>query len=190
MKEDDQDQLFRKWEVLERWVIDSITLAKYVRDKQLPAYDSNGKRVPSIEDIIVINSSYNEEKLLAYLADRITWFIIDDVKDFEHIHGIQAKSEPPSSQGPDTAPAQQSPLKKRTAKQIAAQNAKQLVKEEVRAVAIKLWKKDPSITKADMAMHDEINSVPGATDRTPKTLENWIADLNPDRSKGRRPKKT
>jgi hypothetical protein len=86
--------------------------------------------------------------------------------------------------------AQQSPAKERTAKQIAAQNAKRLVKEEVRKVAKTLWQKDPSITKADMAVHDDINSIPGASEMTEKTLGEWIKDLNPNRRPGRRPKQT
>lgn len=86
----------------------------------------------------------------------------------------------------DTAPA----TPQLTAKQKAARANKQIPREKVRAKAKELWLKYPNMTKVDMAMRDEICTITGATDVTPKTIENWIANLNPDRSRGRRPKKT
>jgi len=64
------------------------------------------------------------------------------------------------------------------------------IKTKVRAKAEELWRNDPSITKADMAMHDEINSIPGASKMAEGTLQNWIKDLNTNRKPGRRPKPT
>jgi len=102
MKEESEDLCFRKWEVLKRWGIDGRRLAEYVCDG-LPAYDRNQKRIPTIDDL-VITCEYNDEELLEYWADRIAWFIIDDVKDFEAIHSIDVKlnddgttQEPPPS---------------------------------------------------------------------------------------------
>lgn len=58
-----------------------------------------------------------------------------------------------------------------------------------RAEAKKLWKEDPSITIADMIRRDELNTVCEGRVYTDKAMREWIKDLCPDRSGGRRPKK-
>jgi hypothetical protein len=63
-------------------------------------------------------------------------------------------------------------------------------KIECRRIAAELWNKDPSITIADMVHKDEINLVSDPKNYNGKTLRNWIKDLCPDRTPGRRPKKS
>ena len=58
-----------------------------------------------------------------------------------------------------------------------------------RAEAEKLWKQDPSITIADMIQRDELNEACEGKIYTEKTMREWIKDLCPDRTAGRRPKK-
>jgi hypothetical protein len=62
-------------------------------------------------------------------------------------------------------------------------------KIECRKIAAEIWNKDPSITIEDMVRKDEINSVSAPKIYGKKTLRNWIKDLCPNRTPGRRPKK-
>jgi len=65
----------------------------------------------------------------------------------------------------------------------------QKAKIECRAIAKKIWGKDPKITIADMINHPELLPHTKKKDGnlyTEKTVRNWIKDLCPDRSKGRR----
>ena len=59
----------------------------------------------------------------------------------------------------------------------------------VREAAKKIWKEHPEITIADMIERDELNEVCEGKVYTKETMRNWIKDLAPDRSPGRRPKK-
>jgi hypothetical protein len=65
----------------------------------------------------------------------------------------------------------------------------QIHKIKCREVAQKLWEEDPSITIADMIHKDNINEVFDGKVYAEKTIRNWIKDLCPNRSPGRRPKK-
>jgi len=62
-------------------------------------------------------------------------------------------------------------------------------KERCRAIAALLWSKEPEITIADMILRDEI-TVFGCEGKNyaEDTLRDWIKDLAPDRSPGRRTK--
>lgn len=67
----------------------------------------------------------------------------------------------------------------------------QKAKIKCREIAKIIWNKDPSITIADMINHPEI--LPHTKKRdgnyyVEKTIHNWIKDLCPDRSPGRKPK--
>lgn len=64
-------------------------------------------------------------------------------------------------------------------------------KKIVREIAKDLWKKEPDITKADMAMRDEITIACTNIGReyAVSTIEKWIKDLNPNRKPGRRKQK-
>jgi hypothetical protein len=62
-------------------------------------------------------------------------------------------------------------------------------KIECRKIAAKIWENDPTITIADMIYRDEIAKVSTPKTYNEKTLRNWIKDLCPNRSRGRRPKK-
>jgi hypothetical protein len=62
-------------------------------------------------------------------------------------------------------------------------------KKQCRRVAKPLWEKYPTMTIADMILLDEISHACEGKVYTDKTLRNWIKDLCPDPSPGRRPKK-
>ena len=62
-------------------------------------------------------------------------------------------------------------------------------KIECRKIASKIWENDPKVTIADMILRDEIAKVCETKVYCETTLRNWIKDLCPDRSPGRRPKK-
>jgi len=62
-------------------------------------------------------------------------------------------------------------------------------KQVARKVVKELWTKDPDMTKNDMARCDEIQELFEGRVYADSTIEKWIADLNPNRSPGRRPKK-
>ena len=65
----------------------------------------------------------------------------------------------------------------------------QIHKIKCRELAQKLWEENPTITIIDMAYKDEINDLFDGRSYADKTIRNWIKDLCPDRSPGRRPKK-
>lgn len=65
----------------------------------------------------------------------------------------------------------------------------QKAKKECRKIAKKIWEKNPQITIADMINHEDL--LPHTTKKdgifyTEKTVRNWIKDLCPDRTRGRR----
>ena len=64
-------------------------------------------------------------------------------------------------------------------------------KKKVREIAEDFWRKEPDITKADMAMRDEITIACTNIGReyAVSTIEKWIKDLNPNRKPGRRKQK-
>ena len=62
-------------------------------------------------------------------------------------------------------------------------------KIECREVAKNLWKKDSTLTIADMPMKDEITEACEGKIYAEKTIRNWIKELCPNRSPGRRPNK-
>ena len=65
----------------------------------------------------------------------------------------------------------------------------QKAKNECRKIAKKIWGENPQITIADMINHDDLLSYTTKKDGnfyTEKTVRNWIKNLCPDRSRGRR----
>jgi hypothetical protein len=135
--------------------------------------------------------SFNQvEDVFPYLLEYL--FLIEDIermeRDYPELLNCTAMQPEWEQKQCDNVSVLQSPIKKLTPKQIIAKNKRCVVKEEVRKVAKKLWEKYPKTTKADMAMHNEINSIQGADKLTEKTIENYIADLNPNRKPGRRSK--
>jgi len=69
----------------------------------------------------------------------------------------------------------------------------QLQRKKCRKIAEKFWKEDPTITIKDMIKRQEIRDVSRKPDGNffkPRTVRNWINNLCPNRSPGRRPKKT
>jgi hypothetical protein len=68
----------------------------------------------------------------------------------------------------------------------------QIIREKVREKARELWQNDPTITIADMFVNHEISDIAVRENGEifiEKTIRDWIKDLCPDRSHGRRPKK-
>jgi len=94
----------REWQVKERWGIDKLKLAEYVWEKGLPAFDQYGRRIPTVEMVVVLNSPdmrNDPEKQKDFFSDQITYFISDDVLNFEYDHGIKptpAKESTPITQ--------------------------------------------------------------------------------------------
>ena len=62
-------------------------------------------------------------------------------------------------------------------------------KIECRKIAAKIWENEPNVTIADMIWRDEIAEACEKKTYNESTLRNWIKDLSPNRSPGRRPKK-
>jgi hypothetical protein len=63
----------------------------------------------------------------------------------------------------------------------------QIHKHRCRSLATYFWEQDPDLTKANMAQKTELLDIACENKTyTPKTIEGWIKDLNPDRSQGRR----
>jgi len=68
----------------------------------------------------------------------------------------------------------------------------QQAKIKCREIAEQIWNKDPTITIADMIKKKEIlphREIKDGTLYTEKTVRNWIKDLCPNNSPGRRPKR-
>jgi hypothetical protein len=66
------------------------------------------------------------------------------------------------------------------------------IKEECREIAARIWDEE-KITIAEMCKRPEIKAVAFKKNGKPykeMTIRKWIRDLSPDRSPGRRPKKT
>ena len=100
-------------------------------------------------------------------------FKMEDVEEFQKQFGIKGKADEVPK--PISTPRKLRPNQRH--------------KTECRKVAERLWQEDPAITIADMALKDEINKLFGGRTYTEDTMRNWIKDLCPDRSAGRRPKK-
>ena len=100
-------------------------------------------------------------------------FKMEDVEEFEKQFGIKGKADKPPE--PVSSPRKLRP--------------DQIHRIECRKVAKRLWQENPTITIADMILKDEINVLFSGKTYTENTIRNWIKDLCPDRSAGRRPKK-
>lgn len=62
-------------------------------------------------------------------------------------------------------------------------------KIECRRIAAQIWEKEPNVTITDMILRDEIAKACAPKTYAEKTLREWINNLSPDRSPGRRPEK-
>ena len=97
----------REWQVKERWGIDKFKLAEYVWEEGLPAFDKYGRRIPTVEMVVQLNTIElrNEpQKQKEFIADQITYFISDDVLNFEYDHGIKPTPAKESTPAPQTEP--------------------------------------------------------------------------------------
>lgn len=166
-----------------RWNINKYTVADMVNEGKLRTYDADFTSYTALGNGEWLEEPQHGDPGMIHMspisADEITTYIFrrSHVEEYETRNGIVPHNQSESS-------------KKLTAKQISARAKRKILKEEVRKVSEKRWGKDPSITKVDMAMRDEISKIKGASDVAPQTIERWIADLNPNRKPGRRPKKT
>ena len=63
-------------------------------------------------------------------------------------------------------------------------------KKEIRRIAKSMWKRNKTMSIADMIISDEVNAIrkPDETNYSERTLRDWIKDLAPSRKSGRRPK--
>jgi hypothetical protein len=62
-------------------------------------------------------------------------------------------------------------------------------KVKCRKIAARIWENEPNVTIADMIWRDEIAEACENKTYNESTLRNWIKDLSPNRSPGRRPEK-
>jgi hypothetical protein len=62
-------------------------------------------------------------------------------------------------------------------------------KNQCRKIAAEIWENEPNVTIADMILRDEIHKACETKTYAESTLRDWIKDLAPDRSPGRRPEK-
>ena len=99
-------------------------------------------------------------------------FKVEDVEELEKQFGLKGKIGKPHK--PVSTPRKLRPVQKH--------------KIECRKVAKRLWEEDPTITIASMIVGDELNKVCEPKVYSEETLRNWIKDLCPDRSPGRRKK--
>ena len=109
-------------------------------------------------------------RIIAELVNAL--FRIEDVEKFEKQYGLEAKIDKPHK--PVSPPRKLRPVQKH--------------KIECRKVAERLWQKNPSKTIADLIMDDDINQIFEGKTYAENTIRNWIKDLCPDRSPGRRKK--
>ncbi len=116
-------------------------------------------------------SETEAKEIITELVDSL--FKKEDVEEFEKQYGLEAKIDKPHK--PVSPPRKLRP--------------DQIHRIECRKVAKRLWQENPTITIADMIMRNEINVLFGGKTYTENTIRNWIKDLCPDRSAGRRPKK-
>jgi hypothetical protein len=149
--------------LMERWDMNSDQIFMIVRDLKLEAIDPFGYEIGNkfLEPLITSNTLCVWELL----------FRLSDVENLESEH-------------PEIIPKKidDKKLKKKL-------RPVQIHKIKCREVAQKLWEEGATITIADMIHKDAINKVFDGKVYAEKTIRNWIKDLCPDRSPGRRRKK-
>lgn len=120
-----------------------------------------------------LEEAYKEKPLPGYSKEWFAWSVFDGESLPTFVSGYSWQLYP-------------APTKKQANNRLTELRT---LKEKVRVAAQKLWKNCPQITKADMCLRDEINSILGDSGITAETLQRWIKDLNPNRKPGRRPNK-
>lgn len=198
-------------ELMERWQVKPLDLVDLVLYDNLHVYEPDGRLIvdfkyeneirinhpgpfppsppednPTVYDLILNSAAYDFEIPAGFippdyipLANKIEhcMFKISEVKFFEKEHNLILQNREET---------RVEPKKERKKTEV------QIIKEKVREKARELWRKDPTITIADMFVNNEISEIAVRKNGeifAEKTIRDWIKDLCPDRSPGRRPKK-
>ena len=150
-------------DLMKRWDINDAELLDIVENQGLGMTDPVGVPMDFSEiEQLLSTGCINESDLL---------FKVDDVERFEKEHGIKPTDK---AIGMPKKPKHDA-----------------LCKQRCREIAEKVWKKDPTITIQAMIDMQEIVDASTRQDGrvyAEKTIRDWIKDLCPDRSPGRRPK--
>ena len=137
--------------------------------------EQSEKRLSSVKDVDWNDiedpeSEMEAKQIITELVNSL--FKMEDVEEFQKQFGIKGKADEVPK--PISTPRKLRPNQRH--------------KTECRKVAERLWQEDPAITIADMALKNEINELFGGRTYSEDTIRNWIKDLCPDRSPGRRKK--
>jgi hypothetical protein len=151
-------------DVIERWGISKIELWNLQEEFSLPVVDPLGIEIEDFSTVDLHLVPYPKYHKLEF------YFRLSDIEKLENKYEINPKTDLMVKKGTRQRPSQ-------------------IHKERCRAVAKELWKENLEITIADMAVKDEITEACDGKLYIEKTIRDWIKDLCPDRSPGRRPKK-
>lgn len=151
-------------DIIERWGISEIELWNLQEECSLPVVDPLGIEFEDYSALELNLMSYPKYNKLDF------YFRLVDIERLEKKYEINPKTDLMVKKGTQQRPSQ-------------------IHKERCRAAAKELWKENPEITIADMAVRDEITEACDGKLYIEKTIRDWIKDLCPDRSPGRRPKK-
>ena len=151
--------LVRGKELMERWSMDSSEFLDTMESCSLCPVDPLGVSLDSLDQDSMLASGFAEE------ADLL--FKLGDVGKIEKEYDL-GKTEPIG---------------------VKKLRPNQRHKLECRKVAEAIWKKDPTITIAGMAVCNEIFEACEEKMYEEKTIRDWVKDLCPNREPGRRPKK-
>jgi len=159
-------ELIRCNDLMARWEMHDDEISMIMSDKGLEAIDSFGHEIGNDFLFFLIESGTLD------VSDLL--FRLSDIEDYE-------------SKYPEAIPEQEDNKKPKKKKRPS-----QIHKEKCREVAQSLWEEDPTITIKEISEMNEIMEVTKRTDGkcySKKTIRNWIKELCPDRTPGRRPKK-
>jgi hypothetical protein len=168
---------FQRWidavDLMKRWDITPIDLTDLIVEGGLTMYDpfyKNPLTPEYVRDFIIgLNKSGMNLGFKLPFADQRNKYVfkLEEVILLEDKHNI------------NTEPAE---FKEKNLRQSQMHNAR------CRAIAEVLWGQNPKMTIEDMINSDEINKI-GCENESynEKTIRNWIKDLCPNRSPGRRP---
>jgi hypothetical protein len=152
--------------------------------KQLDKFIKEDPYCRSWEHFIFCRDEEKAKELISRLKDHVE-FKLKDVEDFEKKHYFMHNGT--ESKIPDAVRKKLKDLKSLTVKSKPRPNQRHKI--ECRKLAGELWKKHPDMTIADMINHAkmiEVSKKSNGNLYTEKTVRNWIKDLCPDRSPGRR----
>jgi hypothetical protein len=156
------DVIYEK-DLLKRFGISEIELWHLQKNLSIDLVDPLGMRIDDIEVLKEVPGLVPGEGVMRY------YFRLSDVEKLEKEYRFESENSRETKKEKKLRPNQRH-------------------KKRCREIAERLWKVDSEITIADMAFHDEITTAFDGKMYAEKTIRNWIKDLCPDRSPGRRPK--